>query len=347
MEAIAKRSSEDVADEPGDRPGGMAAREPEVLARVAALACRVMAVQEAVVLLRRPGGRGALVTAARHGGQGDVVTRAAGLRRGNAAVRRALDRGLPAAETGSGLSAAAPLMVGGEPRGVLVVVGAAPGRPFDGARLELLTDLAELAAASLVERDLRARAEAILEAGVDVLARAVDMRDDYTGRHSADVGTLARRVGERLGMAAADLALLEFAARLHDVGKLSVPDAILQKPGPLDDGEWQVMRRHPEWGAEMVARVPGLEELAALVGAHHEHFDGSGYPRGLAGERIPLASRVISACDAYEAMISRRPYRAPLSAGSALRELVASAGTHFDPAVVAAVEVEIGGPARA
>jgi HD-GYP domain-containing protein (c-di-GMP phosphodiesterase class II) len=206
----------------------------------------------------------------------------------------------------------------------------------------LLTELAELAASSLEERDLRARAEAIITAGVDVLARAVDMRDDYTGRHSAEVGELARKVGERLGMAGDEVTLLECAARLHDVGKLGVPDTILQKPGPLDESEWAIMRRHPEWGAEMVSSVPGLERLGLLVGSHHERWDGGGYPEGLAGERIPLASRVISACDAYAAMVSRRPYRASLSVRSALRELMAGAGSQFDPAVVAAVEAQIG-----
>jgi HD-GYP domain-containing protein (c-di-GMP phosphodiesterase class II) len=151
---------------------------------------------------------------------------------------------------------------------------------------------------------------------------------------------MARRVGERVGMPDEDLGLLEYAARLHDVGKLGVPDAILQKPGPLDEDEWVVMRRHPEWGAEMIAQVPGLEDLASLVVAHHERWDGSGYPHGLSGDRIPLASRVISACDAFEAMVSRRPYREPLSVEEAVAELVAGAGTQFDPEVIRAVEVE-------
>ena len=187
------------------------------------------------------------------------------------------------------------------------------------------------------EPDLLAQA-----AGIDALARAVDVRDDYTGRHSAEVGELARKVGERLGMPAGDVALLECAARLHDVGKLGVPDTILQKPGPLDEAEWAIMRRHPEWGAEMVSSVPGLERLGALVGSHHERWDGGGYPEGLAGEAIPLASRVISVCDAYEAMVSQRPYRASLSVRTALGELTAGAGSQFDPVVVAAVEAEIG-----
>jgi hypothetical protein len=312
-----------------------------VLDQVAALACRVMPVDEAAVLLRGRGRSGSLVPVAWHGGS--ELSRPDGRRDGDGAVGRALAEGLLVAEKGWGrrLRAAAPLIVAGEVRGVLAVVGAASAPSLAKAQLEMLTELAQLAAASLEERDLRARAEAILEAGADVLARAVDIRDDYTGRHSADVGTLARRVGQRIGMARGELAVLECAARLHDVGKLGVPDAILQKPGPLDEREWEVMRRHPEWGAEMVARVPGLEELARLVAAHHERWDGGGYPNGLAGEAIPLASRVISVCDAFEAMVSRRPYRAPLSSESALRELMAAAGSQFDPQVVAAVEKEV------
>jgi hypothetical protein len=336
MEAVAGRSGEGAPDELGEKPRAKA----RVLDQVAALACRVLPVEEAAVLLRSRGRGDSLVPLAWHGGS--ELARPDGRRQCDGTVQRALSEGLLVAEKGWGrrLRAAAPLIVAGEVRGVLAVVGAASAPSLVNAQLEMLNELAQLAAASLEERDLRARAEAIIEAGVDVLARAVDIRDDYTGRHSADVGSLARRVGERIGMTTAQLAVLEWAARLHDVGKLGVPDAILQKPGPLDEREWEVMRRHPEWGAEMVARVPGLEELARLVGAHHERWDGSGYPDGLAGEAIPLASRVISVCDAFEAMVSRRPYRAPLTVESALRELLASAGSQFDPHVVAAVEVE-------
>ena len=313
--------------------------EPRLLDRVVALAYRVIDVDEAVVFLRGRARSTSLVEVARRGGIAGRMRRPE-----SPAVRRALESGVPAAETGAGrrLSAAVPLSVAGSVRGVLAIVGSERGRPFGASQLELLAELAALAAGSLEERDLRTRAEAIITAGVDVLARAVDMRDDYTGRHSAEVGELARKVGERLGMDAAEIELLECAARLHDLGKLGVPDTILQKPGPLDEAEWAIMRRHPEWGAEMVASVPGLERVGLLVGSHHERWDGSGYPEGLAAEAIPLASRVISVCDAYEAMVSRRPYRSSLSAGTAMGELVAGAGSQFDPAVVAAVQAEVG-----
>jgi hypothetical protein len=304
MEAVAGSSCDET---PGARPRD-SGESADLLAQIAGLACRVIGVEEAVVLLRDGGGR--LGEIARHGRAGPR----------------------------KGVAARCPVVVEGESRGVLAVVGA---HRLTSGQLELLGHFAELAAGSLEERDMRAQAEAMGAAAVDVLARAVDVRDAYTGRHSAEVGELARRVGERLGMTGDELTLLECAARLHDVGKLGVPDTILRKPGPLDAAEWALMRRHPEWGAEMVSNVAGLERLGSLVACHHERWDGSGYPAGLAGERIPLASRVISVCDAYEAMVSDRPYRPSLSADRALAELAAGAGSQFDAAVVAAVEVEL------
>jgi two-component system cell cycle response regulator len=175
-----------------------------------------------------------------------------------------------------------------------------------------------------------------------VLLTAMNEHSAHLADHTVEVARLAGDVAHRLGISRREVDDVIRAAELHDVGKLGVPDVILQKPGPLDEREWSVMRRHPEWGADMVSRVPGLEELAQLVGAHHERWDGRGYPLGLRGEAIPLASRVISVCDAFEAMVSRRPYRAPLSVDSALRELLAGSGSQFDPNVVAAVEVEVG-----
>src|SRR3954471_21347815 len=142
----------------------------------------------------------------------------------------------------------------------------------------------------------------------DALVRAVDMRDDYTARHSESVGAVATRVGARLGLRGMQLRLLSLTARLHDIGKLAVPDAILHKAGPLDELEWERMRRHSALGAEMLADVPGLEPVAPLVRWHHERWDGAGYPDGLAGEDIPLACRVVSVCDACHAMSQDRPY---------------------------------------
>ncbi len=160
------------------------------------------------------------------------------------------------------------------------------------------------------------------------------LRDHWLDAHAAEVGELAIDLGRRAGLSSAALVELELAARLHDVGKEAVPNAILSKPAPLTDAEWAVMRRHPEWGFEMLVAVPGLEPVARVVHAHHERWDGSGYPQGLAGSDIPSASRIIAVCDAFSAMTTDRPYRGPRSVTDALAELRRCAGSQFDPAVV-------------
>jgi two-component system, cell cycle response regulator len=137
---------------------------------------------------------------------------------------------------------------------------------------------------------------------------------------------------------------VEQVALLHDIGKVGIPDAILQKQGPLDDQEWQLMRQHPIVGERIIAGTPGLSHLAPAMRAEHERWDGSGYPDGLAGRQIPLASRITLACDALHAMTSNRPYRSAMILERALRELRACAGSQFDPNVVEALLAEIESP---
>ncbi len=128
------------------------------------------------------------------------------------------------------------------------------------------------------------------------------------------------------------------AAELHDVGKMAIPDAILNKPGPLEPDEWEFMRAHPVIGERIIGAAPALVPVARLVRSSHERWDGSGYPDGLRGEQIPLGSRVIAVCDAYEAMRSERPYSVAMVPARALEELRSGAGAQFDPEVVAAFE---------
>ena len=160
------------------------------------------------------------------------------------------------------------------------------------------------------------------------------LRDHWLEGHAVEVGELAVDLGRRSGLSPAALVELELAARLHDIGKEAVPNAILCKPAPLTDAEWAVMRRHPEWGFEMLAAVPGLEQVARVVHAHHERWDGNGYPQRLAGTDIPFASRIVAVCDAFSAMITTRPYSARRSVTEALAELRRCAATQFDPSVV-------------
>jgi hypothetical protein len=318
----------------------MPAAANEVLERIVRLACRTAGADQVVVLVRDPHDPRSLVRVASH----TVRTPVNPVLGDDPALERALTTGAPTAGEGGGrLRAAAPIAWGGKVRGAVAASGGS-SRRFGRTELDALRELADLASAALEEAERRERLEEIVSAGVDALVRAVDMRDDYTGRHSESVGELARRVGARLGMDGIELWLLELAARLHDVGKIGIPDEILNKPGPLDEHEWSVMRAHAELGAEMVAKVPGLEPVAPLVRAHHERWDGRGYPDGLRHEQIPLASRVISACDSFQAMTADRPYRAALDVDRAFAEMAAGAGTQFDPAVVTALRSDYAEP---
>ena len=166
------------------------------------------------------------------------------------------------------------------------------------------------------------------------LLEALSIREPELQEQLADVGVLAVYVGTSLGLRRDELLELERAAQLHDVGKLDVPDEILHKPGPLDEREWDFVRQHTIVGERILRASPALRSVASFVRSSHENWDGSGYPDGIASEEIPLASRIIRACNAYVAMTSERPYRAALSSKDALNELMRLAGTEFDPAVV-------------
>jgi diguanylate cyclase (GGDEF)-like protein len=172
------------------------------------------------------------------------------------------------------------------------------------------------------------------------LAKAVDARDTYTGSHSERVTELAARVAVRLGLDAEQVELTRLAASLHDLGKLAIPEEILQKAGTLTDSERLVLERHPQIGFRMLDSL-GVDLIAHLVLHHHERWDGAGYPDGLSGEQIPLGSRIIFVTDAYDAMTSDRTYRPRRSSRATLAELERCAGTQFDPDIVAAFREEI------
>lgn len=210
---------------------------------------------------------------------------------------------------------------------------AAPFLPEDE---RLLTTLAEIAGNALQ----RARAHEELEAAyletVLALANAMDARDTYTGDHSQRLAAWAEATARELGCNQAEIEAIRWGALLHDIGKIGVPDAILRKPGPLDEAEWVIMQRHPEIGAEIVAPVRKLEDVAPIICAHQEKWDGTGYPAGLQGEAIPVGARILAVVDAYGAMTDERVYRAARSHEEAVAELRHCAGTQFDPRVVEA-----------
>jgi two-component system, cell cycle response regulator len=170
----------------------------------------------------------------------------------------------------------------------------------------------------------------------DVLMHALGERQPELRAHMQEVAELAVGVGRRLGMTREQLDEVARAAELHDVGKVAIPDAILENPGPLDEREWSFMRRHTLIGERILAVAPALVPVARLVRSSHERFDGDGYPDGLAGDEIPLGARIVAVCDAYDAMVSGRPYRRALTPDAALEELRRCAGSQFDPVVVEA-----------
>jgi HD-GYP domain-containing protein (c-di-GMP phosphodiesterase class II) len=179
-----------------------------------------------------------------------------------------------------------------------------------------------------------------------LLGDVVEADDAYTGSHSRGVVELSLAVADRLGLDGRRRRNVEFGALLHDVGKIAVPNEIINKKGPLDDAEWAVMRQHTIEGERMLGRVGGvLAEVGTIVRASHEDFDGSGYPDGLAGEAIPIEARIVTACDAFSAMTTTRSYREAMGTDAAVAELHRCAGTQFDPDVVSVLVdlIESGG----
>jgi HD-GYP domain-containing protein (c-di-GMP phosphodiesterase class II) len=191
---------------------------------------------------------------------------------------------------------------------------------YDPARVPDLT------ARERIDRlELKARVSA-----VRALAAAVDARDQVTRFHSQNVAALALRLAEVLGFDEERARLLELAALMHDVGKIALSDSILTKPGPLDAAEWEEVRDHPVRG-ERILGATELVELLPWVRGHHERWDGTGYPDGLAGREIPLEARILFVCDAYDAMVSDRTYRSAMTPSAARAQIAACAGSQFDP----------------
>jgi HD-GYP domain-containing protein (c-di-GMP phosphodiesterase class II) len=185
---------------------------------------------------------------------------------------------------------------------------------------------------------VRVASPADVDRVVAAFARIVDAKSPYTHQHSERVAVLSVRLGDALGVRSVDLAGLRRAALLHDLGKLALPNRILDRPGPLTDDEFALVREHPRHSQRILARVPVLSGLAATAGAHHERLDGSGYPDGLTGEKLDLPARILAVADVYEALTAERPYRPALPTSDALRVLAEESGRRLCPEAVGALE---------
>jgi len=187
--------------------------------------------------------------------------------------------------------------------------------------------------ARALNRQLEATRSAEREA-VLILARAAEAKDEHTGEHVARVGDLSAELARSVGMPEDTVDDFGFAAMLHDVGKLHVPDRILLKPGALDEAEWTVMRRHTIWGEQILGGSSAFERARVICRSHHENWDGTGYPDGLRGESIPLPARIVRLVDVFDALLSDRPYKPAWDLERCLEEIGRNAGRQFDPELV-------------
>jgi PAS domain S-box-containing protein len=234
-----------------------------------------------------------------------------------------------------------PLVAKGQTKGVLEIFHRAPLAP-DGEWMGFLETLAEQAAIAIDNSELfndlqRTNLELTLayDTTLEGWSRALDLRDKETEGHTRRVAEMTEGLGRALNLSDEDLIHIRRGALLHDIGKMAIPDAILFKPGPLDDAEWEIMRRHPVFAYELLLPIAFLRQALDIPYGHHERWDGSGYPRGLRGHQIPLSARLFTVADVWDALRSDRPYRSAWPADRVRKHIQDLSGTHFDPSVVA------------
>jgi diguanylate cyclase (GGDEF)-like protein/putative nucleotidyltransferase with HDIG domain len=229
-----------------------------------------------------------------------------------------------------------PFTVGGRQWGLVEVYDARP-RSFTTAEAGLAELVVRQAAVLLEQCESRDARDRLYRETLAALSNALEAKDGETSDHTQEVAELAIEVATVLGLPSDEIRHVELGALLHDIGKIRVPESILNKAGPLTDEQWAVMRSHPEVGEQILTPMESLKDVLPIVRSSHERWDGAGYPDGLSGDAIPLGARIVSVCDAYRAMVEQRPYRDARTRGEAIEELRAVAGTQFDPDCVNAL----------
>jgi len=229
-----------------------------------------------------------------------------------------------------------PVKVKDKTIGVLQAINKKNDWKFKDEDLELLSSLSEQVAIALENARLFNELQELFLESAQALAEAIEKRDPYTGGHIWRVVNYSLAIAKYLNLSKEDLFYLKLAAILHDIGKIGVDDNILRKPAPLDFNEFEIMKKHPIMGAEIIKPIKQLENILPGILYHQERYDGKGYPFKLKGDEIPLIAKIISVADTFDAMCSSRPYRSALTPEEGKREIARCSGTQFDPEVVKA-----------
>jgi len=229
-----------------------------------------------------------------------------------------------------------PLQAKGELVGILGIGPKLSGQEYSHEDQRTLATLGNQMAVAVENARLYEELGKTFVETVVALANAIDLRDTYTSNHSQQIATMARAVARQLELSIQDIDAVYWGGLLHDIGKIGIPDSILQKPDKLDESEWISIKKHPKLGAELVAKIHKLQHIAPIIEYSHERFDGTGYPYGSQGDEIPIGARIVGVVDSFSAMVDDRPYKPPIDEKSALEEIKKNAGVLYDPRVVKA-----------
>ncbi|MFH1783380.1 MAG: HD domain-containing phosphohydrolase [bacterium] len=229
-----------------------------------------------------------------------------------------------------------PLKVKDKVIGIAEVINKKDEESFSPEDMSLFSALADQAAIAIENAKLYKDMQELFLSTIKSLATAIEAKDPYTKGHSERVTNLSMAISRKMGMPFEDRERLQIAALLHDVGKIGVPEAVLGKPGKLNDEEWKAIKQHPAKGEEILKPIKQLSDILPVIRHHHEKYGGGGYPDGIKAQEIPLASRIITVADSFDAMASERPYRPPMKKKDIMQELERCKGTQFDPKVIEA-----------